>query len=228
MATSGSTDYALTGTQIVNQALYLLNVVPEGDTPPTADSNGALTSLETMIKTWGALGKLWLKTETTQALTEGTASYTMASGVRKVLDVRRRTNSIDTPMFEMSRQEYFDLPNKTGKGTPVNWYFDYQLATRLLYIWSTADATNATDTTLYITYARILEDVDSLSNNLDLPQEWGETLIYNLAAVRGPKYGLANDANFQEIKQRAAVLYGALESIDQESTSIFLQPESRY
>lgn len=224
MATSGSTNYSLTAQQIVNQALYLLNVVPEGDTPPSADSAGALTSLELMLKTWGAAGRLWLTASTTQALTASTASYTLSAGTYRVLSVRRRTSSIDTPLFPLSRDEYDELPNKSGAGMPVNWYQDNQRATTVLYVWLVPDATIAASTTLYLTYARIIEDLDSLSNDPDVPQEWLETLVYNLAAIRGPKYGLAGDPNFKEIRDRAAGLYGALASIDQESTSVYLQP----
>jgi hypothetical protein len=228
VTTSGSTDFSLTGTQMVTQALYLLNVTPKGETPATADLNFALTSLETMIKTWGTVGRLWLKTETTQALTASTASYAMASGARKVLDVRRRdTSSIDTPLFELSRQEYYDLPNKTGTGTPVNWYHDYQVATRTLYVWPAPDTSAASNLTLYITYARVIEDVDSLSNTLDLPQEWGETLIHNVAKNIGPSYGLAGDPNYAKIEARADALYGALASLDQESASVTFSPDHR-
>ena len=117
MATSGSTDYSLTARGIATAALEMVGVIALGDTPEAEHSAKALEQLNLMVKTWSATPdpKLWLLTEGTQALTATTASYTLASA-HKVLSVRRRTSNIDVPLTELSRSDYFDLPNKSATG----------------------------------------------------------------------------------------------------------------
>lgn len=177
-----------------------------------------------MLKTWATAGRLWLQTEGSVTLIASTASYAL-TGVRKVLSVRRRTSSIDTPLTELSREEYYDLPNKSQAGTPLSCYFDPQRSTKTLYVWPVPTAAIATSTTLPYTYARFIEDCDALTNDPDVPQEWLEALSYGLARRLAPRFpGIVASAEFAEIKEASERLYAALSSVDQETSSIFFQP----
>jgi hypothetical protein len=228
MATSGSTDFSLDGTGICTAALELLGVVPIGDTPSAEDAARAQQHLNFMLKTWGADPdpKLWLITEGTQALSAATANYAL-SGARKILSVRRHTSGIDTPLMEWSRQTYYDQPNKASTGYPTSYYFDPQRAAKTLYVWPVPDSTIAGSTTLQYTYLRVIEDVDDLSNDLDVPQEWLEVIQYSLAARLSIPYKLhLTDPNGAAlIQQRAEALYGQLSSYDEEPASAFFQPD---
>lgn len=63
MATSGSTDYNRTGTQIITFAAKQLQLIASGGALTTAEAADALEALELMIKTFQAEGvKLWLLT----------------------------------------------------------------------------------------------------------------------------------------------------------------------
>lgn len=228
MATSGSTDLTLTSRQIIAHALSLLQVTASGETPSAADAATGLQSLELMLKSWGAVPHLWLETEGSLVLTTGTASYTLPDDVDTVSSVRRRTTSIDTPLIEYSRQEYFDLPTKSAQGTPVSWYVDKQRTTMVLYVWPTASASVAANTTLEYTYQRIIQDVDDLDNEADMPQEWLETIAYGLARRLGPIFGLAGNPNFQVVASEADRLLAELSAVDQETASLFMQPTSRW
>lgn len=225
MATSGSYNYSLTAQEIINEALRLVGVLDSGEDASADDTTSAMLSLNLMLKTWGAQSRLWLKKESAAVtLTATTQTYTLAADCKRVLSVRRRTSSIDTPLNKLSREEYFDTPSKAATGMPVNWYADDQRTATTLYIWPTASTTTAASTTLYYTYVRIIEDVDALTNEADVPQEWFETVVYNLAVRLGPKFGASGNANWQEVKEQAAILYANLTAFDQEDSSIFIQP----
>lgn len=223
MATSGSVDFSLTAREIIAEAFKVAKIVSGGETPTATEMADAETTLNLMLKTWSAKEHLWIRTEGTQALSASTASYAI-TGARRMLSVRRRTSSIDTPMNELSREEYYDLPNKSGTGTPVSWYFDPQRSTRTLYIWPTATAAVAANTALYFTYLRVIEDIDDLENDPDVPQEWLEALIYSLAARLALSYG--SDA-LQNVTAIANGLVGDLASQDQEPVSVYFQPGRR-
>jgi hypothetical protein len=223
MATSGSVDLSLTVRQIVTHALQMISVCDAGETPAAEDAATALTTLELMLKTWGANPRLWLKTEATLALTASTASYSLAAA-RRVYSVRRRTSGIDTPLCEWSREEYFDYPNKASTGLPNSYYFDPQRATRTLYVWPVPDATIAASTTLRYTYARVIEDADSLNNDPDVPQEWLDALTYGLAERLGPIFGVSGSPDFKRIADTAAGLFAYITADDDEDASVFISP----
>jgi len=228
MATSGSVDLTLTSRQIIAHALSLLQVTASGETPSAADAAIGLTALELMLKSWGAVPHLWLETEGSLVLTAGTQNYTLPAAVDTVSSVRRRTSSIDTPLTVYSRQEYFDMPTKSAQGTPVCWYVDRQRATTVLYLWPTASASVASSTTLQYTYQRVIQDVDDLDNEADLPQEWLETIAYGLARRLGPIFGVVATPEFQVVASEADRLLQELSAVDQETASLYMQPNSRW
>lgn len=223
MATSGSVDFSLTAREIITEAFQTAKVVAAGETPTADELEDGERKLNLMLKSWGSKEHLWIKTEGTQALTATTASYAI-TGARRMLSVRRRTSSIDTPMNELSREEYYDLPTKSATGTPVSWYFDPQRSTRTLYVWPTATTAVAANTTLYFTYLRVIEDIDSLENDPDVPQEWLEALIYNLAAKLALAYG---SDMYPVLRVEAAQLLKDIEAQDQEPVSVYFQPGRR-
>lgn len=219
MATSGSVDYSITSRQVIKHALLILRVLASGEDPSGDEADDALTALNLMLKTWGATGRLWLKTEGSTALVLAQAGYSLSTA-RRILSVRRRTSSIDTPLNELSRDEYYDLPTKSGIGTPVSWYFDPQRSSRTLYVWPTPSVTVAANTTLQYTYQRVIEDVDALDNDIDVPQEWLEALAYNLADRLMLQFGVDD----VRITRRAEILLAEMTADSQETASVYFQP----
>jgi len=76
MATSGEYNYAVTGTNIMTEALELIGVLALGATIDSNDSTSVLRSLNTMIKGWQAKHAcLWTQKEVCIFLQEDTYSY---------------------------------------------------------------------------------------------------------------------------------------------------------
>lgn len=225
MATSGSTDFSMDARSIITKAFRLTKIVGGSDTPSADEIDAGEQALNLLLKTWGAKEHLWIVTEGEQALTGGQRSYVIADA-RRMISVRRRISNIDTPLIELSRQEYYDLPTKAQQGMPTSWYFDPQRQTRTLYLWLSPSAAIADQATLHFTYLRVIEDIDALENDPDVPQEWLEALIYSLAMRIGPEFG-ADERVMPRIEAMAAQLLNDLSSQDQEDASIYFQPARR-
>lgn len=230
MATSGSTNYSLTRNDVIKEAFALAVQDGYGETIANEDYEGAARSLNMMLKTWQAEGlRLWLTAEGSMTLVVSKQSYVMGSGGSfttrplRILSMRfRDSNSRDVPMLRLAREEYFDLPLKSATGIPTQFYYDPGRASGTLYVWPVL-ATGSTGSVRF-TYERTIEDVDDGTDDFDLPQEWLETLAYNLAVRIAPKYGSAGGPNFAEIKEAAGALKARLDSWDDEMGSVFMQP----
>lgn len=125
---------------------------------------------------------------------------------------------IETPITRLSRSEYMDLPNKTGApGIVTQFFYAPVLGQGLFYAWpAPVDATSAVRFTWY----RPLYDFDNLSNLPDFPQEWINTLTWNLAQELGPEYDVP-DAKWTKIVAMASNTLQRVQGWDREPESIY-------
>lgn len=234
MSTSGSVNFNLTTNELIAKAFGLLGKASEGKSLSARMYEDGRSSLNLLVKTWQAAPHLWLLTEGSVTLVASQADYALATlfSVKpmRVISIRRRvtSSSIDVPLLEMSRQEYYDQPNKSIASVPTSFYYDPQRATGTLSIWPTPSTATASAQTLKVTYLRRIEDFDGSADDADLPQEWLEALVYNLAVRLMPQYPV-NDSNLSQLViSMAGELYGQLSGWDEEPASIFIQPATRW
>ena len=219
---------AVTGTKTVNKivtyALRKAGVAAWNETPASDDASAAMDELNLMLKGWQNKGyNLWTKTGGSLALTTA-ASYTL-SPVRplRILSARLKRSGTETPMYEMTRQEYDELPNKTSTGLPTQFYYDRQREAAKLYVWPVL-STAAGETVEY-TYERELEDIAALSDTIDVPGEWWDAVVYNLAARIAETVGLPRPPT---LIMRAAELLREAGAFDREESVYFVGDEWRY
>lgn len=233
MSTSGSVDFGLVTNTLIEEAASICGISSEGESISAYTYADAKRSLNLIAKAWSASGHIWIKTEASVTLVAAQANYALATLFSKkpsrVLSVRRKVTSggVETPLLELSREQYFDQPNKTTASVPTSFYYDPQRATGALYLWPTASAATAAAQTLNVTYLRPIEDFDGSGDDPDLPQEWTLALVYALAEQLALKYHRPPELR-REIAERAAVYKAQIESWDTEPASLFLQPESRW
>lgn len=168
-----------------------------------------------------------IATGLTSEATSGNAVYAYTTKIDRplnIMSVRRNQNDIDTPMLRLSRQEYFDLPNKnstTSSSTPTSWYYDPQLSAGVLYLWPT----NSTAAQIIkFTYQRPIDDFDAAVNDPDFPTEWLEVIAMQLAVRLSYRYGKRNQ--IQALKADADAMLEGLKDFDNEEGSIYFQPSS--
>lgn len=148
MATSGSVDYTETRNIIIKDALLLCNGIEENEIPEDPQIQTAARFLNKLVKRLSAKFPIWGTEDYTIPLYDLKTSYTIGPNgnkdinrPNKITQGRRivQGSTIETPIFQESRQMYMELPNKTSQ-SPVNiFYYDSQLVQGVLYVWGVSN-----------------------------------------------------------------------------------------
>ena len=218
MTTSGTRDFNLDVGEIIEEAYERCGL----EVRTGYDARTARRSLNLMFADWANRGlNLWTVTQTTQALTQGTATYTLAADVVDILEMVLRRDGTDYEVERISRGEYLTFPNKTAQGRPSQFYFDRQIQP-VITLWQPPE--NSTDILVFY-YVRRLQDADTLVNTTDMPFRFYPCMVaglaYYIAMKRAPERMQILKAVYEEEFMRAA-------EEDRDRVSLFLQPDSRY
>ena len=225
MATSGSATFNPDFTELAEEAFDMAGVEMRSG----YHLRSARRSLNTKFLEWANRGiNLWTVESGTQALTAGTASYTLPSDTIDLIEHSIRTNSgnvstqSDTRLNRISVSTYSAIPNKLSKGLPIQIYIDRQTAAPVVNLYPVPDDVE-TYTLFYYRIARI-EDVGSPgSNTLDLPARFLPCATAGLAYYLSVKHSdqaervLALKAMYDEQWQLAS-------SEDREKASVRFVP----
>jgi hypothetical protein len=218
VTTSGSRDFNLDVGEIIEEAYERCGL----EVRTGYDARTARRSLNLMFADWANRGlNLWTVTQTTQALTQGTSTYTLAADVVDILEMVLRRDGTDYEVERISRGEYLTFPNKTAQGRPSQFYFDRQIQP-VITLWQPPE--NSTDILVFY-YVRRLQDADTLVNTTDMPFRFYPCMVaglaYYIAMKRAPERMQILKAVYEEEFMRAA-------DEDRDRVSLFLQPDSRY
>ena len=158
------------------------------------------------------------------------SKYNLSTNPRRVYSVRHRTHNatgpIDIPLTEMTYEEYYDLVNKGSQGRPNQYYFDPTLTEGHLYVWPVQDTVASTPQQIEYTYQSRFDDIDDLSNTLDITQESLEAVVYNLAERLIPDMGVSGE-RAGGIRQQAAILRQEMEDDSRDNLVQFV-PDYKY
>lgn len=218
MATSNSRDFDLDVSEIIEEAYERCGL----ESRTGYDLKTARRSLNIMFAEWANRGlNLWTVEQATQALTSGTASYSLTTDYTDLLEVVVRRSSTDFAMTKMSRGDYLNIPTKTQTGRPTQYYFDRR-TTPSLTLWPTPE--NSTDTIVYY-YVRRIQDVDTQINTTDAPFRFLPCVIaglsYYLAMKKAPDRIQLLKAVYEEEFQRAS-------DEDDDRVPLKLTPDIKY
>ena len=231
MTTSGSTDYNETAIELLNSAYELARVKDPIESLTAEQTQRGLASLNKILKYLQKMGMpLWGIKHGSITLTQGDSYYTCGAGGTglterplQILDGYYREDNHDTEMEPISREQYWNLSNKTSQGIPNQFYYDPQLTLGLLYIYNPADA-NSAGNTLELNYHRPFEDMDSLNNTFDFPQEWQMPIEYVLAVDIGLRNGI-RQSRIAQLEAKAKEYYYEVSWSDVEHVSLQVQPD---
>ena len=178
---------AVTGTKnvstIATTALRRASRTPWGQAPEAEDMAEAISELFSMLKAWQVDGAMWTRDSQSVSLVTDQANYTLTSPARplRIHNARYKdANGYEMPMQRLVRDDYDLLPNKSAKGVPTCFYYDRAREQGTLYVWPVP--ASATTETVEMTIEAEIDDVTSSSQALDVPAEWYDAVIYNLAA----------------------------------------------
>lgn len=231
MATSGTTTWTLNRDAVIKGALRKLAVLPSGGTPSTNQVNDCSDALNALIKAYQADGMpVWKILSTTFTVTNGTNSYnigpsqtvpTTGMPLKVVQAFYTPSGGNNTPLNVYNRYDFNQLPNTNASGTPVDLYYQPLRTFGTIKLWPTpADST----TQITVHYQSPFEDMTASTDDVDFPSYWIMALIYGLAWVMAPEYGVPPTdrqilAKESEYWHQEALSYGS------EEGSVFLQPD---
>ena len=218
MATSGTRTFSLDVALAIEDAYELAGL----ELRTGYDAVTARRSLNVMFADWSNRGvQLWEVVEVSQTLTEGDSSYDLNAYDIDILDaiIRRTVNGIQTD-FQISRidrNEYFNIPNKTTKARPTQFYVE-RTVTPKVYLWPAPE--NSTDQFISYRWQRI-QDASASVNDLDVPSRFLPCLTMGLAFYLAVKKNPDKVALLQPMYEQA--LQNALR-FDEDRTSVHLIP----
>jgi hypothetical protein len=240
MALSNTFAFTLNRDELIKKSMRILGTISADQSPTMSEVSSATNSLNLMLKAWQADGmQLWQVTELSIPPVEGQAEYTigptpLAGGVTvagkpaALLEAYRRltSNTSDISLIRQSRTQYWELNTKSTKGTPVNVYWELKQSVdyNSLYVWPAPDANFAANNTIEILYQKPFDDMSATDSDLAFPQEWELAVVYGLAVILAPEYGVPL-SNQKLLIQQADKEKDRVLDWDQEQTSVLFSPE---
>lgn len=217
MATSGTTDFKLDVSDVIEEAYELLGL----EMRTGYDARKARRSLNIMFQDWANRGiNLWKVEQVSEPMVQGQRQYQMGNGDIDVLESVVRRDGTDYTLERITREDYLNLPQKSQTGRPTQIYVE-RTATPSFYVWPTPE--NSTDTV--ITYRiRRIQDAATLTNDVDVPSRFIPPMVtglaYYLAMKAAPERAQAMKMVYEEDFARAA-------NEDSERGSMYIRPSYR-
>ena len=219
--------------QIIRRAYRILGVLPSGGSPTADQTEQGLIALNFMLKGWQADGiNLYRQEQLTIPVLAGmgipgmpVTLVDLALGLEEARWVVQSggPDQFERPLGVFSYIDYQTLPNKLAATTsgPSVIMFDKQAYSSDFYLWPPPSDGGI----LKMTIGRSVYDVTQSSDILDVPIEWTEGVIYNLADRLMDDEGVAaaDPATAQRIVEHATVFYQKLLNFDRPN-SIFIRP----
>jgi hypothetical protein len=217
MATSGSRNFALDVSDVIEEAYELIGL----EMRTGYDARKARRSLNVMFQDWMNRGvNLWTVNEVNLTLTSGTDTYALNAYDVDLMEVAVRRSGIDYTIDRITREDYLNIPNKTQTGRPTQIYFE-RSSTPSIKLWPVPD--NSTDVLVSYRVQRI-EDADALTNDVDVPSRFIPCMVsglaYYLALKNAPDRAQMAKQIYEEDFARAA-------NEDSEWGSLMIRPDNR-
>lgn len=189
MATSGTATFNLDINEIIEEAYERAGL---GRAFSGNDYRTARRSLNLLGQEFANRGiNLWTIEEATQALSSGTASYTLPADVVSILDHVIRTGSgstqSDLSITRMSVGEYASINNKNTQGRPTRIYIERLRDAPRITVWPVPE--NNTFTLVYYRIRRIEDSVSGSNSQYDAPTRFLPAIVSGLAyhlALKNP------------------------------------------
>jgi hypothetical protein len=230
--TPTTTTYSLNAGQFITRAMRILGVLPSGNVPTADELEQGIIALNLMLKGMQADGiNIYRQTQYSVTVTDNQGTpgnpVTISPLILGLEEARwvvqPEPNLYERPMMVYSYIDYQTLPNKLNGSNsgPSIIMFDRQENASNLYLYPPPTMGG----TLNFTAARSVLDVTQASDTVDVPVEWQEAIMYNLADRLMDDQGVAaaDAATAQRISEHAVGLYKKMLDYDRPS-SLWMRP----
>lgn len=209
MTTSGTIAATLTAREIVTRAAQKIRVISLGETLTSDEITDGVTDLGLMLKSWQTDTNLWREEELT--LTATTRETTLDPRCIDVIEARIAT-PFERPLARWEWGDYINIPTKTQVGTPSCFTVRKQRDSVSLLLWPAPSVSRPAS--IIYTASRVIEDVTDPEQTIDVPQEWLEVVVLQLAGRIAPDYGDSAMAAYAGFAPRAEQLLTQMRDLD--------------
>lgn len=188
---------------LINLALKQVGVLGVGQTASAEDISDAFMMLNMMLSQWSVKRNVVHQIADIACQSTGAQTYTVGPGgdfntsrPTKLIGVYFRqvntpggyANSVDTPVdLLQSMSDYSRIATKNIASMPCSAYYDPQYPLGVLHLWPVS----IPQYELHILALMPLAQFATAYDDINLPPEYQEALMYNLAGRLYPLYGMA-------------------------------------
>lgn len=194
-----------TPVELIGLALRQAGVLGVGQTADATDTNDCFAILNMMIGQWAVKRWLIYKLDNFAVTSTGAQTYTIgptgninvslrpdrieSAFIRQL--VQSQPNLIDYPLqLLFAREDYDNIALKTLNSFPSYLYYEPAYPLGVLYPWPIPQANIYA---VHVTVKSVLSAFPDLTTDINLPPEYMEALLYNLAGRIRPLYQLDPD-----------------------------------
>lgn len=182
MATSGTTNFSLDLTELVEEAFERCGA----ELRSGYDLKTARRSLNLLFADWSNRGiNLWTVDTGSITLVQGTATYNLPADTVDLMEHVIRTGAgnastqSDLAVTRISVSTYSSIPNKLTQARPIQIYINRQAPIPNVTLWPTPDGSQTY--TLIYWYLRRIEDAGTGVNTMDVPFRFIPCMVAGLA-----------------------------------------------
>ena len=186
MTVSTNSNWTQTVGQICLSAAMELGAVGIGDSLGASEQAEMTTRLNSMMAKWSLDANLFREATTTVTVTSS-GSLTLSPAIRDIRSARYvQSATYKRTLAIWNRDEFFQLPNRAQTGSePMAVYFSKQIGGGILSLWPVPTA----DVDIELDYNRAFFFAEGPDQELDLPPEWHEAVLYGLASRSAGIFG---------------------------------------
>jgi len=123
----------------------------------------------------------WLWVDFDATTTNNYFRVRATSGTLSATDVYFGNTPTEIPIARLNRDDYTALPNKYFLGRPLQFWFDRQINQPVMHLWPAPN--EAAETQQIIVWRhRYIQDVGTMTQELDIPQRWFDAIVALLAS----------------------------------------------
>ena len=136
------------------------------------------------------------------------------------------SNTTEIPLARLNRDDYTNLPNKNFQNnTPLQFWFDRNTPQPAMYLWP-SPSTFAPQ--LVVWRHRQIQDVGSLSGELEIPQRWYLAIQNMLAHQMSMELPAVSNDRITYCEQQAEKYWAMAEQEERDKSPIYFAPNISY
>jgi hypothetical protein len=213
MTTSGNTSWELNRDTLIAAAYRKIGIPGEDNTLSTTQVTDGMP--------------LWKRTTAQETPSTTSQVYTLADAIKIAGVFLRDSGGVQYDLKNKSEYDFMRLP-RNSIGVPVHYMWQPSIQGGTVSIWPlTSDASTVSTKTLQIVYQKEFDGFTASTETLDFPAYWTLAIVYKLALLLAPEYGVPI-TDRQILAKEAKEFWDLAASYGDEDGGFYVQPSRRY